>query len=138
MPSRRISPATCWTPSSSACMPAGASSQPRRLAMARPTSSPGAAPHAETSRRQMRPMRWCPSSASLVRRAGSSWRDWAMDPVYNQEIMINVTETAASKITELLQEENKTEAGLRVFVQGGGCSGFQYGLMIDEGEGDAT
>ncbi len=52
--------------------------------------------------------------------------------------MINVTPTAASKITELLTEENKLSAGLRVFVQGGGCSGFQYGLMIDEGEGDAT
>src|SRR6187200_3182413 len=52
--------------------------------------------------------------------------------------MINVTPSAASKITELLTEENKVEAGLRVFVQGGGCSGFQYGLMIDEGEGDAT
>ena len=52
--------------------------------------------------------------------------------------MINVTPAAASKISELLTEENKTEAGLRVFVQGGGCSGFQYGLMIDEGEGDAT
>ena len=52
--------------------------------------------------------------------------------------MINVTASAASKISELLAEENKTEAGLRVFVQGGGCSGFQYGLMIDEGEGDAT
>ena len=51
--------------------------------------------------------------------------------------MINVTPTAASKISELLAEENKTDAGLRVFVQGGGCSGFQYGLMIDEGEGDA-
>jgi iron-sulfur cluster assembly accessory protein len=46
--------------------------------------------------------------------------------------MINVTSTAASKITELLTEENKPEAGLRVFVQGGGCSGFQYGLMIEE------
>ena len=53
-------------------------------------------------------------------------------------MMINVTPSAASKITELLVEENKVEAGLRVFVQGGGCSGFQYGLMIDEGEGDAT
>ena len=52
--------------------------------------------------------------------------------------MINVTPTAATKITELLTEENKMSAGLRVFVQGGGCSGFQYGLMIDEGEGDAT
>jgi iron-sulfur cluster insertion protein len=53
-------------------------------------------------------------------------------------VMINVTPSAASKITELLTEENKVDAGLRVFVQGGGCSGFQYGLMIDEGEGDAT
>ena len=52
--------------------------------------------------------------------------------------MINVTPTAAAKIQELLTEENKNEAGLRVFVQGGGCSGFQYGLMIDEGEGDAS
>ncbi len=53
--------------------------------------------------------------------------------------MINVTPTAATKITELLSEENKTDAGLRVFVQGGGCSGFQYGLMIEEngqGSGD--
>ena len=39
--------------------------------------------------------------------------------------MINVTPAAASKITELLVEENKLSAGLRVFVQGGGCSGFQ-------------
>ena len=46
--------------------------------------------------------------------------------------MINVTEAAAEKITELLTEENKTGAGLRVFVQGGGCSGFQYGFTFDE------
>ena len=51
--------------------------------------------------------------------------------------MINVTETAASKITELLAEEQKDGSGLRVFVQGGGCSGFQYGLMIEEGGGAA-
>ena len=42
------------------------------------------------------------------------------------------TETAAEKINELLAEENKAGSGLRVFVQGGGCSGFQYGLMIEE------
>jgi iron-sulfur cluster insertion protein len=53
-------------------------------------------------------------------------------------MLINVTPSAATKISELLTEENKVEAGLRVFVQGGGCSGFQYGLMIDEGEGDAS
>ena len=50
--------------------------------------------------------------------------------------MINVTEMAAGKIQELLAEDNKPGAGLRVFVQGGDCSGFQYGLMIDEGQGD--
>ena len=52
------------------------------------------------------------------------------------QIPINVSTTAASKITELLAEENKQECGLRVFVQGGGCSGFQYGLMIEETPGN--
>jgi iron-sulfur cluster assembly accessory protein len=49
--------------------------------------------------------------------------------------MINVSQVAASKITELLAEEKKQESGLRVFVQGGGCSGFQYGLMIEDAPG---
>jgi len=52
------------------------------------------------------------------------------------ETLITVTESAAGKIRELLSEEGKAESGLRVFVQGGGCSGFQYGLMIEE-EGNA-
>ena len=53
---------------------------------------------------------------------------------------ITVTESAASKIHDLLAEEGKMDSGLRVFVQGGGCSGFQYGLMIEEngGVGDQT
>ena len=55
---------------------------------------------------------------------------WSAIP-YNY-YMINVTEAAAEKITELLAEENRLDSGLRVFVQGGGCSGFQYGLMIEE------
>ena len=49
--------------------------------------------------------------------------------------MINVSEMAAGKIAELLTEEQKAGSGLRVFVQGGGCSGFQYGLMKFGSEG---
>jgi iron-sulfur cluster insertion protein len=55
-------------------------------------------------------------------------------PVLTESI-ITVTEAAAGKIRELLTEEGKAESGLRVFVQGGGCSGFQYGLMIEESGG---
>jgi iron-sulfur cluster assembly accessory protein len=51
--------------------------------------------------------------------------------------MINVSQVAATKISELLTEEGKADSGLRVFVQGGGCSGFQYGLMIEEASGAA-
>ena len=49
--------------------------------------------------------------------------------------MINVSETAATKITELLAEENKANSGLRVFVQGGGCSGFQYSMSFENQAG---
>ena len=55
-------------------------------------------------------------------------------PVVTPSI-INVTEAAAGKIRDLLVEEGKADSGLRVFVQGGGCSGFQYGLMIEESGG---
>jgi iron-sulfur cluster assembly accessory protein len=51
------------------------------------------------------------------------------------ESAINVSDAAAAKIATLLAEEKKQESGLRVFVQGGGCSGFQYGLMIEDGPG---
>ena len=45
--------------------------------------------------------------------------------------MITVTENAKSKILELLAEENNPDLKVRTFVQGGGCSGFQYGFTFD-------
>jgi iron-sulfur cluster insertion protein len=42
------------------------------------------------------------------------------------------TDSAASKVKELVDEENNPDLKLRVFVQGGGCSGFQYGFTFDE------
>ena len=47
---------------------------------------------------------------------------------------------AAKKVHELIQEEDNPDLMLRVFVSGGGCSGFQYGFTFDEKteEGDSS
>lgn len=42
------------------------------------------------------------------------------------------TDNAAKKVKELIEEEGNPELKLRVFVSGGGCSGFQYGFTFDE------
>ena len=42
------------------------------------------------------------------------------------------TDSAAGKVKQLVDEEGNPELKLRVFVQGGGCSGFQYGFTFDE------
>jgi len=42
------------------------------------------------------------------------------------------TDNAAAKVRELVEEEGNPDLKLRVFVQGGGCSGFQYGFTFDE------
>ena len=42
------------------------------------------------------------------------------------------TDSAADKVKQLIEEEGNAELKLRVFVQGGGCSGFQYGFTFDE------
>ena len=46
--------------------------------------------------------------------------------------MVEITESAKSKIMDLLLEENNPKLALRTFVQGGGCSGFSYGFTFDE------
>ena len=53
--------------------------------------------------------------------------------------IINMTPAAADKVRELLTQENDPSLALRVFVAGGGCSGLQYGMTLDEEqEGDTV
>ena len=51
--------------------------------------------------------------------------------------MVTLTDIAAQKVGEFLSSQEQADAGLRVAVRGGGCSGFQYQLALDEQrEGD--
>ena len=45
---------------------------------------------------------------------------------------LNFTEAAAQKVGKLIEQEGNAALKLRVYVQGGGCSGFQYGFTFDE------
>ena len=46
--------------------------------------------------------------------------------------MITLTENATIRLKDILAEENNPGVKLRIFVQGGGCSGMQYGFTLDE------
>ena len=46
--------------------------------------------------------------------------------------LVKMNDGAVNKVKELLAEENNPNLKLRMFVQGGGCSGFQYGFTFDE------
>jgi len=46
--------------------------------------------------------------------------------------MIDLQESAVAKLKELIAEEGNPDLKLRIFVQGGGCSGMQYGFTFDE------
>jgi iron-sulfur cluster insertion protein len=46
--------------------------------------------------------------------------------------MLTMSPNAVKKISQLLSEENNPELKLRIFVEGGGCSGFRYGFTFDE------
>jgi iron-sulfur cluster insertion protein len=50
--------------------------------------------------------------------------------------LLTVTQNAADKVKALIEEEKNTALKLRVFVTGGGCSGFQYGFTFDENIND--
>lgn len=49
---------------------------------------------------------------------------------------INLTDPCVAKLVDLLAEENNPDLKLRVFVTGGGCSGFSYGFTFDESQND--
>lgn len=50
--------------------------------------------------------------------------------------VLTLTPSAADKIKTLIEDEGNPDLKLRVFVTGGGCSGFQYGFTFDESVGD--
>ncbi|MDD5329586.1 MAG: iron-sulfur cluster insertion protein ErpA [Sulfuricella sp.] len=59
-----------------------------------------------------------------------------MNAVTEMPSPLNFTENAAAKVKQLIDEEGIPGLKLRVFVTGGGCSGFQYGFTFDETTND--
>ncbi|SPJ16915.1 putative chaperone involved in Fe-S cluster assembly and activation (HesB-like) [Burkholderiales bacterium] len=63
-----------------------------------------------------------------------------MNAAVDTPLPLIFSDSAAAKVRQLIDEEGNSELKLRVFVQGGGCSGFQYGFTFDEvvNEDDTT
>ncbi|WP_394809707.1 iron-sulfur cluster insertion protein ErpA [Nitrosomonas sp.] len=55
-----------------------------------------------------------------------------MNTETNTDTPLLFTENAAYKVKQLIEEEGNNNLNLRVFISGGGCSGFQYGFTFDE------
>jgi iron-sulfur cluster assembly accessory protein len=49
-----------------------------------------------------------------------------------QPTVVSLTDAAALKLRELTKEETNPDVGLRVYVYSGGCSGFRYGMMLED------
>jgi len=49
-----------------------------------------------------------------------------------QPTVLSLTDAAASKLRELTKEEASPDIGLRVYVYSGGCSGYRYGMMLED------
>lgn len=60
-------------------------------------------------------------------------------PATDMPAPVEFTDSAAAKVRELIEDEDNADLKLRVFIQGGGCSGFQYGFTFEEDQqGDDT
>ncbi|HEV3484193.1 MAG TPA: hypothetical protein VG106_02220, partial [Vicinamibacterales bacterium] len=57
-------------------------------------------------------------------------------PVPATEPLVSMTPAAVQKVIELRSREGKENAALRLFVKGGGCSGYSYGLAFDDKLGE--
>ena len=62
------------------------------------------------------------------------------DAATAMDVELKFTDAAANKVKSLIEEENNPNLKLRIYISGGGCSGFQYGFSFDENitEGDIT
>jgi iron-sulfur cluster assembly protein len=56
------------------------------------------------------------------------------DTIETQQALVSMTASATEKVRELIEQEGDSTLGLRIFVAGGGCSGLQYGMTLDEAQ----
>ena len=58
------------------------------------------------------------------------------ETIVKDTTLITVSPTAINKVVQFIKEEKKENAGLRVYVAGGGCSGLTYGMALEDSESD--
>ncbi|UDG83294.1 Iron-sulfur cluster insertion protein ErpA [Candidatus Vallotia lariciata] len=63
---------------------------------------------------------------------GNSIKSMTDIPLTEMPVLLVFTDTAANQVKKLIDAEGNPELKLRVFIRGGGCSGFQYGFTFDE------